>query len=280
MPHNVKTFRVVLASPNDVKQERQAFANLVNTVNTDTARPVGCHLELWQWETDTHPGFHLLGPQGIVDANLRIQDCDLFVGILWNRFGTPTADGKTGTEHEFRIAYESWATSQRPEIMFYFNQMPSTLTLDSELDQRRGVLAFRKGFPSTGMYCDYRGRAEFAKHVGRHLRQFLHQSHQAEPATDAQVQGGVRTEVETFTLPIRPRGLTKIPMTMLRLLGLSEGDSLNFGIANGQIESVNSVKSPRFTSSQIDLMRQRMESSSVRLTPSEIQRLRGRRGSR
>jgi hypothetical protein len=221
-----------------------------------------------------------LGPQGIVDENLRIADCDLFVGILWNRFGTPTADGKTGTEHEFSIAHEAWKRSKSPEIMFYFNQMPSHLTQESELDQRRGVLAFRKSFPATGMYCDYRGKAEFIKHVGPHLRQFVHRSHNTRALGQAAGTSGIDVVAgagETFTLPIKRKGATRVPARMLHLLGLSEGDNLNFRITENQIESVATVKSPRFDSMRIDLMMQRRDATSVRLTPDEIQRLRGRR---
>jgi hypothetical protein len=75
-------------------------------------------------ETDTYPGFHLDGPQGLIDPILRINDCDLLIGIFWKRFGTPTADGTTGTEHEFNLALQSWKEKGRPQIMFYFNQRP------------------------------------------------------------------------------------------------------------------------------------------------------------
>src|SRR5207245_752601 len=108
MPQSVSHLRVVLASPGDVTAERKAFAGLVEQINRDTGRAAGIELELWSWETDAKPGFHLMGPQGLIDNVLRIEDCDLFVGIFWNRIGTPTADGKTGTEHEFSTAFISW----------------------------------------------------------------------------------------------------------------------------------------------------------------------------
>jgi hypothetical protein len=43
-----------------------------------------------QWEADTHPSFHALGPQGLIDEVLEIESADLLIGILWHRLGTPT----------------------------------------------------------------------------------------------------------------------------------------------------------------------------------------------
>ena len=42
-------------------------------------------------------------------AILKIEDCDILICIFWKRLGTPTKkDGKTGTEHEFHLAYEAF----------------------------------------------------------------------------------------------------------------------------------------------------------------------------
>ncbi len=82
--------------------------SVIDEVNRGVAADRGLRLELSRWETDAHPGFHLDGPQGLIDPILNITDCDLLIGIFWKRFGTPTADGKTGTEHEFSLAHEAW----------------------------------------------------------------------------------------------------------------------------------------------------------------------------
>ena len=67
-----------------------------------------------RWETDAYPGFHPEGPQGLIDAILRIEDCDILIGIFWKRFGTPVSDACSGTAHEFQRAYEAWQEHQRP----------------------------------------------------------------------------------------------------------------------------------------------------------------------
>ena len=133
----------------------------------------GLSLELTRWETDTHPGFHAEGPQGLIDPILRVADCDLLIGIFWKRFGTPTADGKTGTEHEFSQAYESWKNLGRPQILVYFNQKAYTPKSKAEAEQWGQVLDFRERFPKEGLWWPYRGKAQFEKLVRNHLMNYI-----------------------------------------------------------------------------------------------------------
>jgi small GTP-binding protein len=111
--------RIVVASPSDVQPERDVLPSVIEEVNRVVAADRGLHLVLSRWETDTYPGFHPEGPQGLIDPILKITDCDLLVGIFWKRFGTPTTDGKTGTEHEFSLAYKAWQEKRSPQIFIY-----------------------------------------------------------------------------------------------------------------------------------------------------------------
>jgi internalin A len=102
-----RILRVVVASPSDVQSERNELPSVIEEVNRLVASDRGLHLESFRWETDTYPGFHPEGPQGLIDRIMKVTDCDLLIGIFWKGFGTPTSDGKTGTEHEFSLAYET-----------------------------------------------------------------------------------------------------------------------------------------------------------------------------
>jgi small GTP-binding protein len=167
-----RTLRLVVASPSDVQAERDVLPSVVEEVNRYiAARELS--LELTRWETDTHPGFHPEGPQGLIDPILRVADCDLLIGIFWKRFGTPTADGKTGTEQEFSQAYESWKDLGRPQILVYFNQKAYTPNSKAEAEQWGQVLDFRERFPKEGLWWPYRGKAQFEKLVRNHLMNYI-----------------------------------------------------------------------------------------------------------
>lgn len=126
--------RLVVASPGDVQPERNLLANsVIPELNRGIADERNIIIELARWETDAYPGFHLDGPQALIDDVLQIQNCDILIGIFWKRFGTPTQDGTTGTEHEFLTAYQAWQEKGQPQIMMYFNQKPYTPQSSKEI---------------------------------------------------------------------------------------------------------------------------------------------------
>jgi hypothetical protein len=102
MSERPQILRVVVASPSDVQAERDVVPVVVDEVNRWIASLLGLRLEVGRWETDAYPAFHLEGPQALIDRVLRIEDSAIVIGIFWKRFGTPTKDGTTGTEHEIR----------------------------------------------------------------------------------------------------------------------------------------------------------------------------------
>jgi hypothetical protein len=165
--------RIVVASPSDVQPERDLLPDVIEELNRGIADERGFHLVLSRWETDAHPGFHSEGPQGLIDPVLNIADCDLLIGIFWKRFGTPTINGQTGTEHEFRTAYEAWQKNRSPQIMVYFNQKPYAPKSKTETDQWGQVLEFQRNFPEEGLWWPYNGESEFEKLVRNHLTIYI-----------------------------------------------------------------------------------------------------------
>ena len=168
-----RQIRIVVASPSDVKHERISVQSIVDELNRGIASELGFDLSVARWETEAYPGFHVDGPQGICDSVLSIETCDVLIAILWNRFGTPCRDAASGTEHEFRRAYESWKRRGRPQIMFYFNQKACNFTSTDELEQRTRVMKFREEFPAQGWHWNYRGKAQFEKLLRQHLTAWL-----------------------------------------------------------------------------------------------------------
>src|SRR6185503_17165509 len=100
-----RAVRVFVASPSDVSAERNALSSIVQEINQTVAAIApekGIRLELVRWETHASPAAGR--PQGVI--NDQIGEYDIFVGIMWRRFGTPTAEAGSGTEEEFNRAYD------------------------------------------------------------------------------------------------------------------------------------------------------------------------------
>ena len=164
--------RIVVASPNDVQAERAVLEMVVDELNRGVAADRHLHLVLVKWETDTYPGFHAAGPQGLIDPILNIADCDILIGIFWKRFGTPTKGAQSGTEYEIRKAHEAWQEQGHPQIMVYFNQKPYTPQSFEETEQWGRVLKFKEDFPQEGLYWEY-DEGEFEDLARNHLTQYI-----------------------------------------------------------------------------------------------------------
>jgi hypothetical protein len=163
---------VVIASSNDVRKEREALDRIIQKVNRSVAKYLGLSLQAVRWETDSYPGFHADGPQALIDSFLKIEDCDILIGIFWKRFGTPIKKkGRTGTEHEFYKALKAWKKNGKPHIMLYFKQFPKRL---EESEQQTKVLNFKgKIAKLKGLYWEYGGLREFEDLTSEHLSQYL-----------------------------------------------------------------------------------------------------------
>jgi HEAT repeat protein len=195
----VKTLQIVVASPGDVQPERDELEVIVGELNRTVARDRGLRLELLRWETEAYPGFHPEGPQGLIDELLKIEDCDLLIGIFWKRFGTPTKRAGSGTEHEFLTAYNSWKAKGSPQIMFYFNQLPFTATTSQEAEQLRLVLEFKERFPGEGLWWGYSGKDDFKEKVRQHLTRWLLASFPPSSPSDDSRQSGSQTDLPEST---------------------------------------------------------------------------------
>lgn len=174
----VRTVRVVLASPGDVAKERAAAKPAIEELNRGICKERGCRIELWRWEIDARPGVHLKGPQGIVDEEMDLEHVDVVVGVFWKRFGTPTAGADSGTEHELRRAWKLFAEQGRPDVMLYF--CTRALRRSDDLVQAQRVREFHDALPMEQFSREYGSVATFEDGLREHLTRWV-QSHVTAP---------------------------------------------------------------------------------------------------
>lgn len=165
--------KVVLSSPGDVSAERKVMEVVIDDLNRGIARERKLRLELLRWETDAYPGFHPEGPQGLIDPALKIEDCDILLGIFWKRFGTPTKEAQSGTMHEINRAIAQWQKSRRPQIMIYFKEGAAKLKTAEEHRQYSLVMEFKETFPPEGLYWHFKNATAFERQARNHLTHYL-----------------------------------------------------------------------------------------------------------
>lgn len=151
MPNTSTRLRVFLASPGDVSEERERVAEVIDEINRLHGEDEGFHLNLIRWETDSRP--QLGRPQGVLNEQLRPEDTDIFIGIMWKRFGQPTKKAGSGTEEEFQRAYDAYQSGDGPEILFFFCDRAVPTSTDTQ--QLQKVQSFREKFQRLGLYQTY-----------------------------------------------------------------------------------------------------------------------------
>lgn len=106
MPKNITEYRIFVASPGDVQEERSILEEVINELNLTISSEREIKLELIKWETHSYPGFGADG-QDVINKQID-DDYDIFIGIMHGRFGTPTNRAESGTYEEFLNAYERY----------------------------------------------------------------------------------------------------------------------------------------------------------------------------
>lgn len=162
--------QVFVASPSDVTEERRILEDVVNEFNLTWSNTQNVRLELVKWETHTHPGIGVDG-QDVVNKQIG-DDYDIFIGIMWGRYGSPTNRAESGTEEEFSRAYSRLSTFPNSvQIMFYFKDAgipPSKMNVEqlTKINTFKDSLASKHG----GLYHTFESTEEFRTKVRIHLR--------------------------------------------------------------------------------------------------------------
>jgi hypothetical protein len=165
-------FRAFVASATDVSEERAILEEVIQEFNVTWSQKFRVRIELLKWETHTCPSAGDY-PQAVINRQIG-EDYDLFIGIMWHRFGTSTQEFGSGTEEEF---HRAWARfKEQPDsldIMFYFKDAPVS---PSQLDlaQVDSVRKFKAQLGKEGVYYwTFNEPPQFAEFVRLHLSRFV-----------------------------------------------------------------------------------------------------------
>jgi HEAT repeat protein len=126
-----------IASPSDVPEERLATREVIEELNK-SLRTLNWQIDIIGWE-DTAPGVGR--PQELI--NKDVDTCDLFIGILWKRWGQPTGEYSSGFEEEFERAIERRNETGSPAVWLAFKHVDSELLKDPG-EQLQHVLEFKQ----------------------------------------------------------------------------------------------------------------------------------------
>ncbi len=164
MSKKVDKIRLFVASPSDVVKERKLVDDVVKEINGTIGEKLDVMVDVRKWETNVHPDMGR--PEGEIIK--QIGEYDIFLGIMWKRFGTPTGEAESGTVEEFNLAYEMLKQNKLRHVLFYFSNKPFTPSLE-EIPQVQKVLEFHKKLSKIALLGEYSSPENFAVIFRRHL---------------------------------------------------------------------------------------------------------------
>jgi nucleoside 2-deoxyribosyltransferase len=221
MSYAARVFRVLIASPSDVSEEREIAVGTIQAWNDLNSSERQLVLLPLRWETHSAPEYGRQ-PQEILNRQV-VDHADLLVGVFWTRIGSPTDAADSGTLEEI----ERVASKGKP-VMLYFSQVkqdPDRI----DLEQLKRLREFKtKTFPRAlieTFTTQIEFRDKLSKQLEIQLRTLIAEESQSEsdalvstPVTDiqfefAEPETGAKagTHLQFESSLIRPRALSRIP---------------------------------------------------------------------
>jgi hypothetical protein len=182
-PDEIKQYHIFLASPNDVDDERRCVRNFFEEYNIHTAPLWNVRFEVLDWEH--HSSLGVGRPQQLITQQTLEKyrkSLALVIGIMGQRFGSPSGKAESGTEEEFNWALSSYKDTGFPEIKWFFRKVdkfegpsdPEELAV--AVNQWNKVSSFRKQMQDLNnpvFYGEYPNREGFADVFARDLKRWL-----------------------------------------------------------------------------------------------------------
>ena len=172
-----KKLTVFIAAPSDVATEKARINSIVESINQGLADDFGIVLEVKEW-SQVVP--NMGRGQKIIFNQLPIEQWDIFIGILWLRYGMASGGSnpeKSGTHEEFDTAYECWQKTGKPRIIFYRCIRPPEDITKIDTVSLTKINAFFQQFETggenQGLYYSYNTINDFENFVRSHLEKIL-----------------------------------------------------------------------------------------------------------
>ncbi len=160
MSETRQVYNVFLSGPGDVGEHKDAARKAVDEFNLTWAKFLGLQFDVTSFPESFHPGIGAEPQEVIWD---QVGDFDVYIGLLWARFGTPTARFASGTSEEFHEAVRRYQSGAVRAVRVYFCQQAMPASIDG--NQVAGVQAFQKSVETSALYGTYSSTEEIAAKV-------------------------------------------------------------------------------------------------------------------
>lgn len=146
MKFAANVLNVMIASPSDLPDERDAVEAALHGWSVRYGRDREVILLPWRWETSAVPELGG-GPQQIINRQ-GVDDSEIVIALFGSRMGSPTAEALSGTAEEIQRAVDRGIP-----VHCYFSTAP--LPNDVDVEQLNALRAFKSQLEEQGLLGDF-----------------------------------------------------------------------------------------------------------------------------
>jgi len=139
----IRTLRVLVSCPEDVNQERTLVEEICDQITKTIGPSDNIELKCIHWVKDVVPVITGEGTQEVINKQIG-KNYDIYIGIMWARFGDRQPNGLSPTEEEFEDALKRRKDTGSPVIQFYFKNETYLPKNDYEKQQIAEIEKFKK----------------------------------------------------------------------------------------------------------------------------------------
>jgi hypothetical protein len=161
MSFKAVTYRVMIGSPSDLTEERQAASDAINEWNAQHSVAERIVLLPVKWETHAIPQAAVRAQQAINDQLVR--NSDLLIGIFWTRLGTSTGVADSGTVEEI----DEFVAAGKPAMLYFSSRPVSPDKID--LKQHKKLRKFKDATYKTALVGGFASIGDFRMTLLRDL---------------------------------------------------------------------------------------------------------------
>lgn len=161
MSYESIVYRILIASPSDVDEEREIVTRIIQDWNDLNSFNKKIVLLPVKWETHSSPTYGVR-PQEVINTQL-VDDSDLLIGFFWTKIGTSTGKEIGGTVEEIKRV----SKAGKP-VMLYFSKRAKDPSL-IDLTQLEKLNEFKQEVYKNALVENFNSLVDFRDKVSRQL---------------------------------------------------------------------------------------------------------------
>lgn len=186
MSYTKEHILVFLAYISDVEPEVNAAKDIVEAINRSHEKlEIELDLRIWK-DVQAEYG----NPQEKINRDF-VEKCDVFIGLIWKKWGTPTGQSDCGFIEEFNIAERRYNETRKPTILLYAKAANEQEIKEDEKEGYNKIKEFKNEIISEhkGFLIPFETIDSWKNIIRARLAQYVVEKHVSSPGNKGEPKG-------------------------------------------------------------------------------------------